>query len=166
MKEIGSDPFNRVSASDDITRRKHGGADTSIAAWCRARHNAVKSQMAIIEVLEQYWPAGLTAKEIAHIMEKPFNAMSGRCTELLEQSMIVKTDERRGGGRVLALSYTPAGALGSSLPHDKLPSLPVRTRAEIRAEISRLVEIDQITEALDLAMIHNIRLRLELDVTV
>lgn len=60
--------------------RNKSDVDTSQAAWERTRHKVAQSQRAVLDQLRAVFPLGLTGKEISGLLNKPFNAVSGRIT--------------------------------------------------------------------------------------
>jgi hypothetical protein len=151
IRERGTDPYDRFNT--DPCRYKHGGTDTSRAAWEKAKHGVVESQQIILDVLKKA-PEGLTCKEISLILGKAMHKISGRITELWEQGIIQKSNQRRDGGRVLVL--VDNAPLPSPMP---TPAKPDRTT--LKAEIQRLYDAGDSWSALKIAFHNNINLTME-----
>lgn len=149
-RQRGTDPFDRFN--DDPTRHKHGGTDTSRAAWKKARRGRARCQIEVLDVLHGAYPDGLTGKEIAARIGKPFHAVSGRITELLEECLVRKSAEIRNGGHVI---YLEKGESSSEKDdHPSAPPTPSRNAA--KAQIVRLVNAEDYWGALRVAHEHNI----------
>jgi len=89
--------MNQVSIFD-ITYRKHKGNASSKAANPRQSSKALV-QGQILELLQVN--KRLTGKEIALMLGKPFNAISGRFSELKALSKIRGTGIRKDGSELL-----------------------------------------------------------------
>jgi len=77
----------------DICERKHGGNAESIAANPSQAAKTIGRQ----EVMNTLGYSWLTSKEIASLMGKDLNCISGRISELKALGMVEKTGVRRGG---------------------------------------------------------------------
>src|SRR3954471_14625182 len=95
QRERGTDPYDRFN--DDPSRHKHGGTDTSRAAWEKARQSRVKCQQEVLDALRSVYPDGLTCKELSAVLNKAMHKISGRLTELLEDGLVRKGEIRNGG---------------------------------------------------------------------
>lgn len=84
----------------DITYRKHGGNEESVAANPSVESKR-ESHREILKVLRVAGASGQTAKEIAAYFQKPLHKISGRLSELKEMGQIEPTGERRNGSAVL-----------------------------------------------------------------
>jgi len=84
----------------DVTYRKHKGNANSKAANPKLSSKAI-TQAQILELLAVN--KRLTGKEIAVMLGKPFNAISGRFSELKAAEKIRGTKERRNGSEVLEI---------------------------------------------------------------
>jgi hypothetical protein len=82
QRERGTDPYDRFN--DDPSRHKHGGSDTSRAAWEKARTRRAECQQEVLDALRSVHPEGLTCKELSAVLNKAMHKISGRITELLE----------------------------------------------------------------------------------
>lgn len=152
IRERGTDPYDRFNT--DPCRYKHGGTDTSRAAWEKAKHGVVESQQIILDVLRKA-PAGLTCKEISLILGKAMHKISGRITELWEQGIIQKSNQRRDGGRVLIL-------VDNALVPSPMPTPAKPDRTTLKAEIQRLFDDEDFLGAMKVAFQYNIPIRMEL----
>lgn len=85
----------------DICESKHGGNVQSQAAFRRAKPKLSRSREAVLACIRDSGREGMTCKEIAARLGKGMNAVSGRCTEILADGLIVDSCRRRDGGRVL-----------------------------------------------------------------
>jgi len=97
----------------DICEGKHGGADTSEAAF--EKQGPKKRELDRTKVLKIVLKAGRTGatlKDICKGMAKPPNAVSGRVTELLKSELIVDTGKRRHGCRVYRVDAKEEGDTG------------------------------------------------------
>ncbi len=81
----------------DITRNRHRDSPESIAANPSetAKRESHEKILALFDL--GHW----TGKEVAEALHKPFNAVSGRVSELRMLGKLVKTGERRDGGAIL-----------------------------------------------------------------
>jgi hypothetical protein len=143
---MSSDPYQRFS--DDPTRHKHGGTDTSRAAWEKARTRRAECQQEVLNVLRSVYPKGLTCKELSAVLNKAMHKISGRITELLDDGLVHK-GEIRNGGRVI---YLETGE--SSWRRDSQPAGDGRVTH--KTEIERLFDAGEYWKALKLAYTHNI----------
>lgn len=82
----------------DICEARHRRSPESIIAHSRVDKH--KGQSDVLAVLKEH-PA--TSKEIAVILHKPLNAISGRCSELKALDRIEKTGIRREGSAELRI---------------------------------------------------------------
>src|SRR6266481_9735429 len=146
VRERGTDPYDRFN--DDPTRHKHGGTDTSRAAWEKARRGRAQCQQQVLDVLRQAYPEGMTGKEIAAALGKPFHAVSGRITELLEDGLVRK-GEIRNGGRVIYLETAESSSIRDAQP-------AVGGRVAWKAEIQRLYDAGDFWGAVRVAHENNI----------
>lgn len=85
----------------DPSARKHGGSPESQAAFARAAPTLSQARALVLEIVRRAGAGGATSKEIAARMGKGLNAISGRCTELVEGGLIRKNGLRRDGAAVL-----------------------------------------------------------------
>ena len=91
----------------DITRHNHGGNAESVAAHKRVNSSIRYMQAQVLNEFvcklhrNEYH---LTSKFIAHWLDKPLNAISGRLTELKRDGLIEPTGERRDGCAVLRIT--------------------------------------------------------------
>jgi len=83
----------------DITKRKHKGSKSSIKANPK-REAKAKMRNAVLEALRHN---NLTGKQIAELLQVPFNAISGRFSELKALRLIGGTGERFEGSEILRL---------------------------------------------------------------
>jgi hypothetical protein len=65
----------------DICENRHRGATTSVEAFQGA--NTAKSRALVFSAIQRAGSRGITLHELADVMEKPVNAISGRVSELL-----------------------------------------------------------------------------------
>lgn len=149
----GADPYNRISDDADPCKRKHRGTDTSRFAYNRVRHSIAKSRAAILDVLRAVYPEGMTGKEIAVYMGKPFNCVSGRITEALEANEVRKLKATRDGGHVIVL-VQPEIAESLLQGQDK-PSAH-RYTTEERQQISDAIQDLSLKDTLDLLLRKNL----------
>ncbi len=84
----------------DICHNKHKGNKSSVQANPK-RESKIITQMAIVLLLAEN--GSLTGKEIAHLLSKPFNAISGRLSELKAANKIKGTGRRFDGSEYLEL---------------------------------------------------------------
>ena len=85
----------------DITARKHKGNAASKAANPKAQAKK-ESHEKILELLRMN--GRLTAKEISILLGKPFNAISGRFSELKMLGKIRGTGVRKEGSELLEVA--------------------------------------------------------------
>lgn len=83
----------------DVCFSRHKGSPESVDA--NKRVDKTKGQQEVLTLLSR--GAWLTSKEIAALLNKPLNAVSGRLSELRAMGKIEKTGERRCGAAVLRL---------------------------------------------------------------
>jgi len=86
--------------NEDITANKHHGNEESREANERANYGKEQQRMEVLECISRF-PGGCTMKEVAAMMGKPFNAVSGRGSELKKAGQVEKTGETRDGSAVL-----------------------------------------------------------------
>lgn len=96
----------QLKTGADICARKHGGNAESEAAFEMAKPFMSECRMQILSELQQQEGSG---KEIARRLDKSFNAISGRLTDLKKWHLIKPTGERREGSMVCRITY--AGVL-------------------------------------------------------
>ena len=82
----------------DITFNKHHGNEESNDAYIKALPSMAESRRACYDLIAE---RPRTAKECAVELGKPFNAVSGRLSELKKMGLVEKTPMRRDGGAVL-----------------------------------------------------------------
>lgn len=103
VTQVDGKPIRPVLISD-ITARKHGGNEQSVAA---NPSSVFKDKMHGI-ILEELARGDGTGKELAHRLGMEFNAISGRFSEMkLEAHRLMwirETGERRSKGAVLTLT--------------------------------------------------------------
>lgn len=80
---------------------RHDAPDTSRAA--AARVDTTQGERLVYEAIDAS-PPGLTGKEIAERLGRPFNAISGRLTGLRDKGLIEDTGLRRNGARVMRVT--------------------------------------------------------------
>lgn len=85
----------------DICGNKHGGNPESVAAFKTISPGIAKAQAEVLAAIEATGDMGLSIKEVASLLNKPFNAVSGRGTELKLAGKIKPSAERRNGSRVM-----------------------------------------------------------------
>lgn len=152
-RQRGIDPYDRFN--DDPCRHKHGGTDTSNAAWEKARHGVAECQQIILDVLRHSHSYGMTCKEIAGVLGKAMHKISGRITELLESGLVRKSGEIRDGGKVIQLETLRDSSINSS------QATRLR-RTTIKAEIVRLVGEEDYWQAIRVAYDNSIAVRVEM----
>jgi len=79
--------------NEDITANKHHGNDESREANEKANSGKEQQRMEVLECISRF-PGGC-------MMGKPFNAVSGRGSELKKAGQVEKTGETRDGSAVL-----------------------------------------------------------------
>lgn len=95
----------------DICENRHGGADTSIGAFQNTSETLRILDRQKILTFMTGTPQGLTSKELAFLLDKPLNAISGRLSELCRDEQIEDSGERRDGCRVLRLKTISGGQM-------------------------------------------------------
>jgi hypothetical protein len=82
--------------SVDVCERKHGGSDTSAEAY--RKHSGIwpNDRMNILEFIRQD-ELGTTLADVAVMMGKEKNQVSGRISELKRMGFIIDTGRRRNG---------------------------------------------------------------------
>ena len=90
--EISSALIHKTSEAD-ICRRKHGGAETSMAADKRVQK--VNDRRLVFGYIREAGAYGHTLDEIAVLLDRGVNCLSGRLTELRKRGQIVATDRTR-----------------------------------------------------------------------
>jgi hypothetical protein len=81
----------------DITERKHRGNPASVDAYKRGDKS--RDRRKVLELIKSAGWLGMTSKEIAEAMDKPLNAVSGRCSEAA--ALVIPTNRRREKATVL-----------------------------------------------------------------
>ena len=84
---------------EDITENRHKGSPESIAA--NKRVNKVKDRAKVFELIGKLGYS--YSKQIARLMDKPLNSISGRFSELKRDGMIEPTGDRNEGCAVYQL---------------------------------------------------------------
>jgi len=87
---LANDPYNRFNDGDPCANKHNGNAE-SRAAWDKAKFVLKESQEVIFNLIKSVEPEGITGKEAAEILDKGFNAISGRITELFEMDLVYDT---------------------------------------------------------------------------
>ena len=90
-----------LNATLDISRGRE--ADTSAEAFANSLHSRIFDTAKIMQLFHDF-KDGLTLKDIATMMSKEKNAISGRITELRAGGFIFDTGVRRDGCRVYKLT--------------------------------------------------------------
>ncbi len=85
----------------DPCERKHGGAETSVAAFERAKLSATDYRLACFEYIRSRRADGATSKEVASYLSKHLNEISGRLAELKHAGLVIDSGRRRDGCAVL-----------------------------------------------------------------
>lgn len=96
----GNSIFGRIfdkAMADDISAGKHKGNEQSVRAH-RYNHNLEADRNEVLRLIAE---CPRTMKEIAAVMGKEFNAVSGRGSELKRLGLVRKTGEVRDGSAVL-----------------------------------------------------------------
>lgn len=88
----------------DITARKHGGNQNSVAANERAEPTKDSDRAAIVSWLRTQGLGGGTSKEYAAATGRQLNCLSGRFSELLRDGKIHRTTMSRDGAAVYVLA--------------------------------------------------------------
>lgn len=83
----------------DITAGKHKGNTESREAHNKIVNKAKQQRAEVLGLISRH--DGLTMKEVSVLMDIPFNAVSGRGSELKAQGRVYKTGEVRDGSAVL-----------------------------------------------------------------
>jgi hypothetical protein len=149
---MSCDPYQRFS--DDPSRHKHHGVDTSQMAWEKARTRRAECQQEVLNALRSVHPEGLTCKELSAVLNKAMHKISGRITELLEDGLVRK-GETRNGGRVIYIGGVP------ELPQ-AAPLRDPATVAHHKAEIERLYNAADFWGCVCYAYENNIGIKLEM----
>lgn len=79
----------------DVTARKHGGNPESVAAHERVKPHKLLDRERVLSWVSG--SRGVTAKDVARIMGRQLNSISGRFSELAAEGLITRTGERREG---------------------------------------------------------------------
>lgn len=87
------DDYQAYSIKDDVCRNRHGGAETSIRANKNVRKS--KDRELIYGYIKMAGRFGHTCDELAIMLNRTPNAISGRLTELRIAGRIIISDERR-----------------------------------------------------------------------
>ena len=85
----------------DITVNRSGGDPCSADAHRIIVPRKERMQRKVESIIWSCGYAGATSKEIALALRVELNTISGRCTELVAEGRVVKTDRRREGCAVL-----------------------------------------------------------------
>lgn len=80
MSKTNYDP--RLVDPHDLCAGKHQGVETSVAAYERVRDHIAECQQAILNLLREAGPDGITCKEAAAILGRDMAGISPRFTEL------------------------------------------------------------------------------------
>jgi hypothetical protein len=101
---ISTAPINQMhqlslNLIGDITERKHRGNPASVDAYKRGDKS--RDRRKVLELIKSAGWLGMTSKEIAEAMDKPLNAVSGRCSELKAAALVIPTNRRRDKATVL-----------------------------------------------------------------
>lgn len=114
------EPMARLVATVELVADpcagKHGGAETSVAAWDAAAPHAESDCQQVLNWLGTCATLGLTADEFAIAVGKPLNAVSGRFSQLKARGLIVARakndgqDKRATRTGSLAQAYVLAAA--------------------------------------------------------
>jgi hypothetical protein len=102
-----------ASLEKDITANKHRGNAQSQAAHRRGRSNREAQRLQVLELIKDSYN-GLSMKEVAALMDCPFNTVSGRGSELKKSGLVEPTGETRDGSAVLQATkvvFTPNARL-------------------------------------------------------
>ena len=83
----------------DITAKKHRDNPASVDAYKRGDKAADRKK--VLWLIKDAGWYGMTSKEVSKAMGKPLNAVSGRCSELRAQALVMPTDRRRDNATVL-----------------------------------------------------------------
>lgn len=89
----------------DITFNKHGGVDTSKSANLIAQQFKAPLRERILAILEVAGKSGQTADELAAILGRRINSISGRCSELVDAGKICKLGIRNRGHVLVLRRY-------------------------------------------------------------
>ena len=92
------DPYERDFGTPLFKLVRSNAPDTSRAAAQRVNTTEKEKQ---VYACIQSSPHGLTGKEVAQRLNRPFNSISGRLTGLTDKGYIRDTGRRRDGGRVM-----------------------------------------------------------------
>ena len=92
------DPYERDFGTPLFKMVRSNAPDTSREA--AQRIDTTAKEKLVYSVIESS-PHGLTGKEVAQRLNRPFNSISGRLTGLTEKGYIRDTGRRRDGGRVM-----------------------------------------------------------------
>jgi len=87
--------FDRYAPPEDITERKHGRVETSVAAFDAIRSSLSERRASVLAFIKSRGAQGATSDEIAERFGVPLNAISGRCSELLRDALIYTTGDKR-----------------------------------------------------------------------
>lgn len=93
----------------DICERKSKGHRNSKRANLVARKSAPSMRKRLLALLEERGVAGITGKEFARIVDKPFNAVSGRLSNAKTDGLIVEVADVEDGA-VVVLAELEAAA--------------------------------------------------------
>ena len=85
--------FHIRKREPDLCRRKHGGAETSVAADKRVEK--AKDRELIYGYIKAAGAYGRTLDEISVLLDRPCNTISGRFTELRKAGRILTSDQVR-----------------------------------------------------------------------
>jgi predicted transcriptional regulator len=83
----------------DISENKHGGNKESRNAYKRHESRLEVQRNEVLALISKH--GGLSMKEVAALMDVPFNTVSGRGSELKQLGKVEKTGEVRDGSAVL-----------------------------------------------------------------
>lgn len=84
----------------DICESRHGGSETSIEA--NRKVDKAGDRQRVVEAFQKMGGKGYS-KQIARILHKPLNSLSGRLSELLAMGILEKTEDRAEGCAILRL---------------------------------------------------------------
>jgi predicted HTH transcriptional regulator len=83
----------------DIASNRHNGSEESTLAFQHVRNTIGEYHRDILRVMDRC--GAMTSKELAAVLCRPLNSVSGRLTELRAGQWIEKTGLRRDGAAVL-----------------------------------------------------------------
>lgn len=115
-------PRLEIDKLTDITSRKHRGNEQSRTANQNGLSTRASQRATVLQLIQEAGPRGLCMKEIAALLGVPFNACSGRGSELKRFGQVEETGEVRQESAVLCAVAQPQAVAARDKSGDALVS--------------------------------------------